>query len=127
MNEFVETLIERVNEAEMEAFKKGIETNAIILNANNDFCRELYVGSTVYPPQILGKKVFIGTFLPDKYDFSLTWSNLAELQENELDKLKRLIRKYVKCDGESLRFKGLSYKKNKEDYEYLKGLLEDED
>ena len=44
----------------------------------------------------------------------------------ELEKLKRVIRKYVKCDGESLRFKGLSYKKNKKDYEYLKGLLDED-
>lgn len=126
------SIIEAFNEAEKEAFRQGIETNTIILNEKYDMTRNFYVkvdsinGFREYPPMILGKKLICSDFLPDEYYFALTKTSLISPYE-ELQDLKELLKKYVQCDGESLKFKGLSYKKNIEDFNKFKKILKEKE
>lgn len=136
--ELVKSFIEAFNEAEKEAFRQGIETNTIILNKKYDMLKKFYVDVSgicglqdihslkEYPPMILGKKLICSDFLPDEYYFALTKTSLTSPYE-ELQDLKELIKKYVQCDGESLNFKGLSYKKNIEDFNKIKKILEEKE
>lgn len=126
------SIIDILKGAEEEAFRQGIEVNTIILNENYDMTRNFYAkvysicGFRGYPPMILGKKLICSDFLPDKYYFALTKTSLISPYE-ELQDLKELIKQYVQCDGESLKFKGLSYKKNIEDFNKFKKILEEKE
>ena len=129
MNDVVQNIIKRMREAEREAVRQGIKNNTIVLNGNHDKCSQFYMSlrpGTIseFPPMLLGKKLMCEDFLPDKYDFALTWTQGKDINER-VHELEELFRKYVKCDGQSLRFKGLSYKKNIDDFEKIKELLDD--
>jgi len=85
----MDTLIETIIELEKEAILKDIKTNAVFINENCDFCKELYlmfdnkIAKT--PPMILGKKMFL-IDMPEPYTIAL-----AEVQEDptELELLKK--------------------------------------
>ena len=124
--EIMDDFFKKLQEAETEAVKQGIKNNTILLNGNHDRAKQFYLGFhtriSEFPPMLLGKKLFCVDFLPDEYDFALTWSDVKS-SNDRIHELEDLFRKYVKCDGQSLRFKGLSYKKNIEDFEKIKELL----
>lgn len=132
-SESVESLVNKLREeilaAEKEAVKENIQANTIIINSK--FCKSdkfyLGIGERVYeyPPMILGKAVVFEDILPDDVAFALAKTNVKNPAE-ELEKLRNLLKKYVKTDGFSLRFKNISFQKNKNDFEYLKELISDD-
>lgn len=110
--------------AEREAIKNGIETNTIILSPKYNATKEFFLALSPhrvyqYPPMLLGKAVILADMFPDDVAFALTKTNV----EIEPD-YRALLKKYVKTDGKSLRFKNISYKKNKKDFERIKEILE---
>ena len=128
----MEEVFKNIKSAMTEAIRQNIETNTIMLNGNHDMTKKFYIGVTSFgdykmayecPPMLLGKKLVCVDFLPDEYDFALTWTNIKSAND-EIEELKNLFKKYVKCDGQSLRFKGLSCKKNIKDFEKIKELLD---
>ena len=92
MADIIEELARKVIEAENEALKREIETNAIILNRNFDYVKSLNIllGGRVKcsPPMICGKYIFTSDKLPEKYSFILTQVP-EEMYETELDKYKK--------------------------------------
>lgn len=142
LDSFLKDLYEKMKEAEIQSIKEGIETNTIFLNQNFDKTKEFYAaisqlcfspdGGIVvaqYPPLILGKKVLLADYLPDKYSFALGWTNIksSEDRAKELEQQIELISEYVKVlgvgDNEQLVFKGISTKRNKEDFQKIKEIL----
>ena len=139
---FLKDLYEKMKEAEIQSIKEGIEVNTIFLNQNFDKTKEFYAaisqlhfadnGEIVvakYPPLILGKKVLLADFLPDKYSFALGWTEMKSSNDRiyELEQELELISKYVKVlgvgDNQQLVFKGISSKRHKEDFEKVKEIL----
>ena len=142
MANFLEELYNKIKEAEKEAIKEGIEANTIFLNENFDKTKafynaisELYIGDDgcvgvlEYPPLILGKKVLLANFLPDKYSFALGKTTIKSATERieELERDLDLIRKYVRLagngDNAQLVFKNVSVKKHTEDFYKLAKIL----
>ena len=87
---------DQIAKAEEEAIVKEIKTNAIILNEDFDYVKELYpmlhlktgenggIHKTMHiPPMICGKYVFVGK-LPKDYSFVLTNVN-EEMFQSEVD------------------------------------------
>ena len=132
----VESIIEKIQKAEAEALKKGIETNTIILNTEFDLCREFWFciddvfgkKAHMFPPSILGKTVILGD-LPKDYVFALTKTNVTNIGDyiNNLEEENKLLKKYIHLQGsgdcEQFVFKRLSKKKHKEDFEKIKEVL----
>lgn len=122
----INKLRESFLEAEKQAVKEGIESNTIIINPK--FCKSekfyLGIGWNVreYPPMLLGKAVLLDDILPDDVAFALTKTHV-NTAEKELEKLRNLLKKYVKTDGFSLRFNKISFKKNSKDFEYIKEII----
>lgn len=142
LDKFYKDLYDKLIEAERQAIKEGIEENTIFLNQNFDKTKQFYAtisqlhinhdGDVVvaqYPPLILGKKVLLVDYLPDKYSFALGWTNIKSSEDRvkELEQQIELISKYVKVlgvgDNEQLVFKGISTKRNKEDFQKIKEIL----
>ena len=89
-------LMEQIKKAEEEAWIKGIEANAVILNSEFDYVKEF--SALIQPnrirhshPMIMGKHVFVGK-LPKDYSFALVGTN-GETYEDELDKYKSIERR----------------------------------
>ena len=136
----IEKVLEMIKDAEREAFKKGIETNTIMLNDKFDFCKGFYRGLKLgaediaiheYPPMILGKDVRLVDFLPEQYFFALTETNVntnnyIKSLQNENQILKKYLKLVGEGDNQCLVVKGISTKKNKEDFEKIKELLNEE-
>ena len=81
-------LAEQIENANEEAIKKGIKTNAVYLNEDFDYVKELKLllhDSKIFStkPMICGKHIFIGK-LPENYSFALCETKI----ENELDYYK---------------------------------------
>ena len=74
---------------------------------------------------ILGKKIFLAK-LPDKYTFALGTTNKPSYVE-KLEAQVSLLKRYVKLIGseenEQLVFKGVSTKRNKEDFKQIKEII----
>ena len=124
-------IVKAIKEAEEEAVKEGIENNTIVLNSNHAKVEKFYyqipnINARIneFPPMLLGKNLICVDWLPDEYDFALVKTSIKS-SADRIHELEKLIHKYVKCDGQSLRFKGLSYKKNIDDFEKIKELLDD--
>lgn len=117
-------LIESIHKAESQAIKNNIKTNAILLSSEFNLTKSFYyaIGFQVkeVPPMVLGKAAYLDTdkILPNDIAFAIFESPQIHPLE-ELEKLKNLFKKYVKTDGKSLRFKNISYKRNKEDFERI--------
>lgn len=108
MNKVIEELMEQIAKAEQEAFKKGIETNTIMLNEELDYCKEFSTAvriqgqNRVYvvPAMIMGKHVFKGK-LPSNYSFAIAntsyetdleyYKKRCEELESKLFELKELL------------------------------------
>ena len=80
--DLIEEIIQQIIKADEQAFTKKIETNAIILNENFDFCQPFFHRSIYTNPMILGKHVFTAK-LPEKYSFALTEVDKEYLSELE--------------------------------------------
>ena len=136
MERVTDELYKAFVEAENEAVEKGIRTNTIFLNdkfdATKKFYRDLfdYAGyrvGTEYPPMILGKKVWLVSFLPDSYPFALTWTETPTAEEalNELKQELAVLKKYIHIDDKTGKFvfKGVSPKRNIKDYEKIEEII----
>lgn len=125
VDDIAKALLEFFQKAEAEAIRNNIVSNSIILNSELNLTKSFYYsfGDRVreVPPMILGKALYLDTdkILPNNIAFALFQSN----KQNELDELRNLFKKYVKTDGKSLRFKNISFKKNKEDFERIMNLI----
>lgn len=132
LGEFIEGILKEIHEAEELAYLKGIETNSIILNKNHAHVKEFYLRCQpsgafdtvrVVPPMIMGKTLFLGS-LPEQFDYALTY---VPTNKEEEENLICLLQKYVKVIGqgenEQLVFKGISTKRNKEDFRIIKEKL----
>ena len=117
------SLIEQLQKAEHEAWLKGIEANMIILNENLAYVKEFYLHSFSYtisvPPMIMGKEIVLAP-LPKEYKYALLHSDKNSKNEKNT---QDLLKKYVKVVNGQLIFKGLSYKKNSDDFEAIKEKL----
>lgn len=115
---YTRALLEAFQEAEYEAMKNGIETNTIVLNPKFSITKKFYLafGDHIleYAPMVLGKSVLLKDVLPDDVPFALMETK-ARTAEDDI----ALFKKYVVSDGKSLRFKRISYKRNKEDFERI--------
>ena len=122
--------INEIKDAENKAVEQGIEANAIILNDKYDYCKSFYYSINYslreIPPMILGKEIYLGT-LPKQYKFALF--HRGETTMEKLERENALLKKYIKILGEDeneqLVFKGVSPKRNKEDFKKLKEILYD--
>ena len=125
VDDIAKVLLEFFEKAEAEAIRNNIISNSIILNSELNLTKSFYYsfGEMVreVPPMVLGKTLYLDTdkILPNNVAFALFQSN----QKNELDELRNLFKKYVKTDGKSLRFKNISFKKNKEDFERIMSII----
>ena len=131
MNEFIKIIQDGINESILQ----GIKTNAIILNEKYDFCRDFYFSAcpTLYSdgryihvaPMLLGKQIVM-LDLPKDYVFAIADLNLKHNVETVWEE-NQLLKKYLKLVGEDdnqcLVMKGISSKKNKEDFDKIKEML----
>ena len=81
-----------------------------------------------YPPMILCKDIRLVDFLPEKYPFALTKTNVNTSEHiKSLQNENQILKKYLKLVGEGenqcLVVKGVSSKKHKEDFEKIKEIL----
>lgn len=118
-----------------ESMLQGIKTNSIILNEKYDVCRDFYLSvcPTLYSegcythvaPMLLGKQVVM-LDLPEDYVFAVADLNLKRNVETVWEE-NQLLKKYLKLVGEEdnqcLVVKGISSKKNKEDFDKIKEIL----
>ena len=117
-------LIESLRKAETEAIRNNIKTNAILLSSEFNLTKSFYyaIGFHVkeVPPMILGKAVYLDTdkILPNDIAFA-TFESSQKHPLEEIEELRNLFKKYVKTDGNSLKFKNISFKKNKKDFERI--------
>ena len=76
---------------------------------------------------LLGKKVYLASFLPDSYPFALGLTNTKSADEiiAELERKIAVLTKYIRVVGESeqLVFAKVSPKRNKADYEEIREIL----
>ena len=133
MNEFIKIIQDGIE----ESIKQGIESNSVILNEKYDFCRDFYLkvsplvdsgfpGSCLHiPPMLLGKQLVL-LELPKKYVFSVCETKVSQNVETLYNE-NQLLKKYLKLVGEGenqcLVIKGVSSKKNKEDFNKIKEIL----
>lgn len=117
-------LIESLRKAENEAIRNNINTNAILLSSEFNLTKSFYyaIGFHVkeVPPMILGKSVYLDTdkILPSDIAFA-TFESSQKHPLEELEELRNLFKKYVKTDGNSLKFKNISCKRNQKDFERI--------
>lgn len=116
-------IIEAMQKAECEAIKNGIETNTIVLSPKYAITKNFYLQIIPghifqYPPMLLGKAVILEDMLPDDTAFAL----MKTIVKKEED-WRSFLKKYVKTDGKSLRFKNISFKKNPEDFQKILEIL----
>lgn len=128
---YLEEIMKKLAEAEKEAYLNGIEANTIILNENHAYVKEFYVRAATYtnypesvtmksyPPMIMGKQLILSP-LPDDYDFALT---RAPIPEEDIEVIKKYVKIIGHGDNEQLVFKGISSKRNKEDFARIKRIL----
>lgn len=128
-------MIKIINDAIKESLCQGIKTNSIVLNVKYDFCRDFFlsVSPTLYsegvythiPPMLLAKQVVMAD-LPEDYVFAITDLPIKRNVETVFDE-NQLLKKYLKLvgegDNECLVIKGVSSKKNKEDFDKIKEIL----
>ena len=128
-------MIKIIQDGIKESIEQGIKSNSIILNEKYDICRDFYLSvcPTLYSkglythvaPMLLGKQVVM-LDLPKDYVFAIADLNLKRNVETVFDE-NQLLKKYLKLVGEGdnqcLVIKGVSSKKNKEDFEKIKEML----
>ncbi len=107
----IEEMIDKIQRAEVEAIKKGIETNTVIINDKFDWCHEFAVQFTSYfgrndvrivPPMILGKEIIVAP-LPEDYSFALTYTNGVGNYVEELEERIKLLTKYIRVKNGELK------------------------
>lgn len=140
MKNLFKEISESIKKAEVEAIKQGIKVNTVMLNKNHAICHNFYsalrintsyTNVTEIPPMILGKALVLVDFLPDDFDFALTFTNVNS-PSDIIEKLKeenKLLKKYIRVVGsggkEQFIFKNISSKRNKKDFERIKEALDD--
>lgn len=75
----MENLLEQINEARLEALRKGIEANTLLINERLGYCKTMYFkfsrGGNSFmtlPPMVLGLEIRRVDFLPDNVVFAVT-------------------------------------------------------
>ena len=113
-NDIASAILQAIENAEREAFLRGIEANTIVLNKDLAFVKNFYYavfGGIIseVPPMILGKMPVLYS-LPLDYDFAILRSpQNPGYYKQRAEYLEQILQKYVRTDGNSLRFKNLSY------------------
>lgn len=76
--------IEKIQQAQVEAIKKGIKANTVIINDKIGYVKSFLLGrNSIFPPMICGLEAEITDELPEYYDFLI--------YENPVTKMDRLI------------------------------------
>ncbi|MCR4661661.1 MAG: hypothetical protein K5765_06670 [Clostridia bacterium] len=134
MNEQINNIIDHIRKAHEEALKKGIETNAIIIDRDIAYCNNLYIDNCVINPMILGLKIsYSATPLPLNSNFILfhqeNWvdTTQSKLQAFHLIKEKNVdisvLKKYDYVTHYNFYRRSGSKRLNKSEFKLLKNIL----
>lgn len=130
--DFGKIILNAFLDAEREAINQGIEANTIVLSPKYSITKRFWYSLGwdsfyEYPPMLLGKSVILADMLPDDVCFALTKTKVPNIEDlkNEVEFYRNFVKKYIKTDGQSLRVKGISYKKNSDDFRKILSMISD--
>jgi hypothetical protein len=89
--------IEKIQQAQVEAIKKGIKANTVLINDKIGYVKPFLLGrNSIFPPMICGLEVQITDELPECYDFLICENPVTERERLISDACKETARECLK-------------------------------